>query len=93
MNTNFKVIGLMRLRIKIKSAASAVDTLTTRPSELFSLQKTANTKSNQKHGNILQLVTLNVNNNFNNSFWFRIEMLHNIFCWLCRQGGETLFLR
>ena len=35
MNTNFKVIRLTRLRIKLKSTALEADTLTTQPSELF----------------------------------------------------------
>ena len=34
MNTNFKVIGLTRLRIKPKSTAHKADPFTTRPSEL-----------------------------------------------------------
>ena len=33
MNTNFKVIGLARLRIKPKSTAPEADALTTQPSE------------------------------------------------------------
>ena len=40
MNTNFKVIGLTRLRIKPKSTASEADALTTRTSELFILPLT-----------------------------------------------------
>ena len=36
MNTNFKVIGLIRLGIKPKSTAPEADALTTRPSELLS---------------------------------------------------------
>ena len=35
MNTNFKVIGLNRLGIKLKSTAPEPDALTTRPSELL----------------------------------------------------------
>ena len=36
VNTNFKVIGLIRLGIKPKSTAPDADALTTRPSELLS---------------------------------------------------------
>ena len=36
MNTNFKVIGLTRLGIKLESVAPEADALTTRPSELLS---------------------------------------------------------
>ena len=35
MNTNFKIIGLTRLKIKPESAARKVDALTTRSSELL----------------------------------------------------------
>ena len=34
MNTNFKVIGLTRLGIKLEFTAAEADTLTTRPSKL-----------------------------------------------------------
>ena len=37
MNTNFKVIGLIRLGIKPKSTAPEADALTIRPSELFEI--------------------------------------------------------
>ena len=35
MNTNFKVIGLTRLGMKLESTAPETDALTTRPSELL----------------------------------------------------------
>ena len=37
MYTNFKVIGLTRLAIKLKSTAPEADALITRPSELLSV--------------------------------------------------------
>ena len=38
MNTNFKVIGLTRLGIKLKATAPKADALTPRPSELLVYQ-------------------------------------------------------
>ena len=41
VNTNFKVIGLTRLGIKLKSTAPEADALTTRPFELFKINLAA----------------------------------------------------
>ena len=45
MNTNFKVIGLIRLGIKPKCTAAEADALVNRPSELFD----DNIKNNHSH--------------------------------------------
>ena len=55
VNSNFKVIGLTRLRIKPESTAQEADALTTRPSELFGLASLFNLNHYCPSHNILNL--------------------------------------
>ena len=58
MNTNFKVIGLTRLRIKLKSTAPEADAFTTQPSKLFNNIKRLNTRADYKAHKVVHLTIM-----------------------------------